>query len=115
MTRGNPKTLTEVIIKNHLRELLEANIMRSPERIARITHLIQELWMDKYTDMRYFQLINFLSFEYSRRNNNKGRLTLTQKEYVGAHILEQDYAIIDLFHLEDDVVEKFLCDLANEK
>lgn len=89
--------------------------MRNPERIARITRLIQELWLEKYTDMRYFQLINFLSFEYSRRNNNKGRLNLTQKEYVGDHVLEQNYPIIDLFHLEDDVLEEFLCNIANDK
>ncbi|GMK47534.1 hypothetical protein PghCCS26_46640 [Paenibacillus glycanilyticus] len=85
--------------------------MRNPERISNITRLIQELWMDKYTDLRYFQLISFLSQEYTKRNNNNNiKYPLTKQEQTSSYKQK-----IDLFDLEDDVLEGFLITLLNEK
>lgn len=53
--------------------------MRNPERIDRITKLINELW-HKYPDFRFWQIINFLKFP---------------DELIGK----------DLFYVEDDVWE----------
>lgn len=54
--------------------------MRNPERINRMTELINKIW-HKYPDMRFWQIINILEFPEELRGK-------------------------DLFYVEDDVWEE---------
>lgn len=54
--------------------------MRNPERIDRMTELINRIW-HKYPDMRFWQIINILEFPEELRGK-------------------------DLFYVEDDVWEE---------
>lgn len=53
--------------------------MRNPERINRMTELINKIW-HKFPDMRFWQIINILEFPEELRGN-------------------------DLFYVEDDIWE----------
>ncbi|MDQ0885023.1 hypothetical protein QFZ81_000111 [Paenibacillus sp. V4I9] len=80
------------------------SMTRETERISRILSLIQTVWT-KYPDLRFFQLVSFLEYEYSKRNEKFGRKVLIEKDSFG---VEMDHPIIDLFNLEDGNVEQFL-------
>ncbi|MCA1021537.1 hypothetical protein [Halobacillus litoralis] len=83
--------------------------MREPGRIDRILNKIKILW-ERSPDLRFNQLIDNLSWEYS--NNNNGSF----KDYgyskfendKGDIVFHRDVVSISLFHLEDDKFEKFL-------
>jgi uncharacterized protein YihD (DUF1040 family) len=99
-------------VKNKKSERWE-KIMRDPKRIDRIMKHINEIWT-KLPDMRFYQIISMLEHEYSKANNDFGRKDLIYKERIGssldAMIIENPHPIVDLFYLEDDVLEKFLED-----
>lgn len=78
--------------------------MRDPNRINRIMLLIHQVWQ-KQPDMRFFQLLSWIEFEYSKSNNDFGRRELIYREQSG---FETNYPVIDLFYLEDDQIENFL-------
>ena len=66
---------------------------RDPKRIHKITALIHSYWA-KYPDLRFFQVISNIEFEYNQS--------------VG------DTKIPDIFFLEDEEFEKFLINLINQ-
>jgi hypothetical protein len=78
--------------------------MRDPARVRRITALIQELW-EQRPDLRYFQLISWLEHEYSKQNNLFDKGDLIDKDEKN---FEMPIDAVDLFHLEDDKLERFL-------
>lgn len=78
--------------------------MRDPKRIKRMLSLIGELWKKK-PDMRFFQLINWIEYEFSKQNNGFGHRRVFEKD---SHNLEQPFSYMDLFYLEDDKFETFL-------
>jgi hypothetical protein len=89
--------------------------MRNPERIERILNLLKQIWI-KQPDSRFMQMMDNISWNYSANNNDYGRETGYSKWETpkGDVIFNQDFAIVDLFYLEDDKLEKFLQDYLKE-
>jgi len=84
--------------------------MREIERIDRILDLIKELWMLD-PDLRFLQMMWNLQAGYSRDNNGEGLI-----EYeVLENGVPYKYQYSDLFHLEDDKLEKYLVALIESK
>lgn len=87
--------------------------MRDPQRITIAVNLIQKVW-EKYPDSRFFQLVSWLEWEYSKQNGGFGqqnvlkplgekdnRLGVTGNVYTTVKE-------VDLFNLEDDLLIPFL-------
>jgi uncharacterized protein YihD (DUF1040 family) len=53
--------------------------MRNPERIDRILNLIKEIWIQQ-PDTRFLQLVDNLTWEFSKQNNNRLHETVYKKE-----------------------------------
>lgn len=85
--------------------------MRDPERIERIMSMVQQIWKQE-PDMRFFQLMAMLESRYSKANDAFGRRELFEKEESKGILFP--YNIVDLFHLEDDMLEPFLASLLAE-
>jgi hypothetical protein len=83
--------------------------MREVERIERILDLLKQIWI-KQPDSRFMQMMDNISWNYSAANNDYGRETAYSKWETpkGDVIFNKDFAIVDLFHLEDDKLEVFL-------
>ena len=77
--------------------------MRDPERIDRILSLIKEIWL-KDEDSRFIQLVENIKCNYSKDNDNKGKVTYKKDE---SGVLWQ-YSYVDLFNLEDHELERYL-------
>ncbi len=86
--------------------------MRDPERIERIMSMVQQIWKLE-PDMRIFQLMAMLESRYSKANNAFGRPELFEKEESRGTLFPHN--IVELFHLEDDVLEPFLASLLAEQ
>lgn len=78
--------------------------MRDPTRVRRISSLIQQLW-ERYPDLRYFQLVAWLESAFAREHPQWAR-TLPSQESGGS--------VVDLFNLEDEVLECWLTDLLQQ-
>ena len=87
--------------------------MRNHERIDHILNLIREIWIQQ-PDTRFLQLIDNLTWGFSKRNNNKLHRTVYQKEEHEHVIVFSEDVIVDGFHVEDDEFEKFLKDYLSE-
>ncbi|CDO04283.1 hypothetical protein BN988_02837 [Oceanobacillus picturae] len=83
---------------------------RNPQRIRRIMDLLETIWKS-YPDMRFFQLIDMLQHKYSTDNNKFGKREAMEKDSKG---YENLVSFIDLFYLEDDIVEEFLREYIND-
>ncbi len=77
---------------------------RNPERVKAILNLLQEIW-ESNPDMRFFQLIDLLKYEYSSENNGFGKREGFEIDSKG-HKMPISY--LDLFYLEDKEFEEFL-------
>lgn len=78
--------------------------MREFARIDRINSLLGTLW--KYhPDLRYFQFVSWVQYEFSKAHNNYGRVEI---QYRGQHGQPEKFATVDLFNLEDDRLETWL-------
>lgn len=83
---------------------------RDPKRIDRIMNLINEIWQQHPT-MRFFQLLDWLEHEYSKRNDGFGR---REGYEIDEKSITQPFATIDLFYLEDQEFEAFLLKIKDE-
>jgi hypothetical protein len=83
--------------------------MRNPERIDRILNLIKEIWIQQ-PDTRFLQLVDNLTWEFSKQNNNKLHATVYKKEELsqGHGIAFIKDVVVNGFHVEDSEFEKFL-------
>jgi hypothetical protein len=83
--------------------------MREPERIERILELINQIWKLQ-PDSRFMQMISNISWNYSADNNDAGKEYSYSKWETpkGDVIFNKDVVDVDLFHLEDDKLEKYL-------
>jgi uncharacterized protein YihD (DUF1040 family) len=91
----------------------DVKIMRNPERIDRILNLIKEIWIQQ-PDTRFLQLIDNLTWEFSKRNNNKLHETVYNKQELERDIVFSEKVIVNGFHVEDNWFEKFLMNYLNE-
>lgn len=88
--------------------------MREPERIIRIIDLIKQIWTIQ-PDSRFMQLMSNISWNYSASNNDYGKeYSYSKWETPKQTIFNLDVVDVDLFHLEDDKLEKFLEDYLKE-
>ena len=82
--------------------------MREPERIDRILSLIKQIWQLQ-PDSRFMQMISNISWNYSADNNDAYKqYSYSKWETPKATIFNKDVSYVDLFHLEDDKLEKYL-------
>jgi hypothetical protein len=89
--------------------------MRELERIERILDLLKQIWI-KQPDSRLMQMMSNISWNYSAANNDAGKEYAYSKWETpkGDVIFNKDVAIVDLFYLEDDKLEKFLQEYLKE-
>lgn len=89
--------------------------MREPARIDRIMTLIHQIW-EKHPDLRLFQLMENLSWEYSKRHKDKYKEYSYSKweDEHGTIVFKKDMAEVNLFHVEDESMEKFLLEYWEE-
>jgi uncharacterized protein YihD (DUF1040 family) len=87
--------------------------MRNPERIDRILNLIREIW-NQQPDTRFLQLVDNLTWEFSKRNNNKLHETVYNKHELSDGVAFTRKVVVNGFHVEDSEFEKFLKDYLNE-
>lgn len=87
--------------------------MRNSERIDRVLNLIKEIWIQQ-PDTRFLQLIDNLTYEFSKQNNNRLHETVYQKEEHNHVIVFGEKTIVNGFHVEDGEFEKFLNDYLNK-
>ena len=78
--------------------------MRKVERIFSINSLVKELW-ESQPDMRFFQLLDWIEWEYSKQNDRFGQQHLFKRD---SYQVEEPFSYIDLFYLEDEQLEGFL-------
>ena len=78
--------------------------MRKVERIFSINSLVKELW-ESQPDMRFFQLLDWIEWEYSKQNDRFGQQHLFKRD---SYQVEEPFSYIDLFYLEDEQLESFL-------
>lgn len=81
--------------------------MRDGIRIYKVIALIERIWLYQ-PDTRFFQLVENLSREYSRLNDDAGKKTLYIKEEHSFGTVYGGREIVDLYHLEDDDFLEFL-------
>lgn len=72
--------------------------------------LLQEVW-ESNPDMRFFQLIDSIQYEYSSRNNEFGKRVGFERDSKKYKV---PISYIDLFYLEDTNFEEFLQEYINE-
>jgi hypothetical protein len=89
--------------------------MREHERIERVLNLIKQIW-DCQTDSRFMQLMSNLSWGINAAHDDKYRNYAYSKWETpkGDVIFNKDAVSVDLFHLEDDKLEKFLQNYLDE-
>jgi uncharacterized protein YihD (DUF1040 family) len=87
--------------------------MRNPERIDHILNLIREIWIQQ-PDTRFLQLIDNLTWGFSKQNNNRLHETVYKKEELEHVIAFSKDIIVNGVSVEDDEFEKFLRDYLNE-
>ena len=80
--------------------------MRDPKRIPEILDLLKQLW-EKDQDLRFFQMIYTLQYEYSNQNNNIGKIEI--KEELGYSSVGFDF-----FSVEDEQLIKLLKEKLNK-
>ena len=73
--------------------------MRERERIDRILTQLNAEW-EKHQDVRFFQLLFKLQYDYANQHNGSGRVEDEKTGGLG----------FDNYYLEDDELEKFLKD-----
>jgi hypothetical protein len=90
--------------------------MRNPERIDRILNLIKEIWIQQ-PDTRFLQLVDNLTWEFSKQNNNRLHETVYKKEELphGHGIAFIKDIVVDGFHVEDGEFERFLKEYSNKQ
>ncbi|MGE7781587.1 hypothetical protein ACQKL0_16830 [Peribacillus sp. NPDC097264] len=84
--------------------------MRKMERIFSINSLVKELW-ESQPDMRFLQLLDWIESEYSKQNGGFGQGNLFKRDSYQA---EEPFSYIDLFYLEDELLEQFLLQLVKD-
>ncbi|MBS4220075.1 hypothetical protein KHA96_17320 [Bacillus sp. FJAT-49711] len=96
--------IMEVIERNREKNRESENERRDQERIKTILNLIFDIWQ-QHSDMRFFQLLEMVKYQYSSKNNDIGKRTDIGKDEGG---IEQPLLFVDLFNVKIEEFESFL-------
>lgn len=84
--------------------------MKKMERIFIINSLVKELW-ETEPNMRFFQLLDWIELEYSKQNDRLKHQNLFKRD---SYNVTEPFSYIDLFYLEDELLEQFLRQLVKD-